>query len=290
VALEEKMHFSERDQREFYDDNPDKAWYDGYSAIPYQEVIGPELYEVRRFYFQKTLKKKIKAIRKWFYKIDNPNVPYDYRRRQTPEEFAELALVILSRIDVSFRSPLPFVVGSEHISPVPWAIFGKSESLFGVNQFESLFDVYDYYKNYFRGECYAQDLHFRYIGNSSRQLGVKYNMTANLVIALALLLLTDIIINCGPDCVQLFECFTNDYREEYGSKRVLNSWQDKRKDNNKSYVKETKSSPIYQMERKSYINKTVKIIEMKTSDDLAVGERTQKTLPTFFLSTSSPNI
>lgn len=245
----------------YYRDNPGNAWYDGFTNYLCQEIIGPEVYQVHEVYLPKSLKPTIKKLKKHFSKFHNNGIPYDFRRRKTPCEFVEFALNLLKKLDISRKG---VALGSSFISPVPWATFGSKE-MFARNQFDDIGDLAEHYKGYFRGGHYALEVHLSNI-NIAKSLGKKHNMTANLIIAIALLILTDILINCGPDCIEIFDAFTNDYRD--GDRKVIEKW----KNNVYPVVAHTKSA-LYREYPKAYYNHTVRIECKPDEDDISKGEK-----------------
>lgn len=264
------------DRLQYCKNDPAKGWFDGIYAKTHYEVVGPEVYEVWRCYLPKILKKKIKEVRTWLRRIDDDDIPLEYRRRRTNQEYAELALSVLARLDTMQSAGQSYMLGSQYVCPVAWASIGPPNGL-AKNCFVSMNCIREHYDRYLNGEYYAQDIYLLQTGSVPTKIGKKYEMTANLVIALAILLLTDIIMNCGPDCVAVFDVYSNDYRDTPGVETT--AW--KKKTKKDQYEKPKPSYSIYKP-RRSFYNSTVKITEKEVSDDLAAGERTQKTNQIFF--------
>lgn len=269
------QRLTEAGKRLYYRANPGLAWDDGFQSATCREFVGPAVYYVHEVYLPKSLKRKIKFLRRWFDIVDRDAVPAEFRRRQTHHEFAEVALTVASRLDIILSRDGTMVAGSQHLCPVPWAIFGSPGPRFAQNQFHDFDCLRQHYKDAMRGRHYPQELYFRGRENASVALAKKHDMTPNLIIAIALLLLTDILVNCGPDCVELLDCFTNDYRvssDNYPTEKW--SQYRSRAIGGNAPRKERTYESVYAPRPVAYYNKSVKIIECKSSDDLAAGEKT----------------
>lgn len=197
----------------------------GFTLRIYNEVIDDELYETHQYFVPVQAAKRVRFMKKFFQTLHDTNIPIDFRRRKSPVEFGETCVNVLQRIDMMCSIDSAIVAGSRYVSGVPWAIFGVDQSdLFAQNTYKDLPSLARAYKYYLTGNCYPTTFHFRSAPNVPHKLAKKYKTNANYVMALALSVCYDVIHNCGPDCFEFFDLFTNDHRESPENFNI-DSWQ-----------------------------------------------------------------
>jgi len=200
-------------QLERYKKNAKAGYRAGFTLHLYSEQVEDELYETHQYFLPCQVAKRVRFMRNFFQTLHDPNIPVDYRRRQNPVEFAETCIMVLSRVDMMCSTDSAIVAGSKYVSGVPWAIFGERVDLYAQNDFRDLPQVAQFYKHYLTGACYPISFHFRSAPNLPKKIAKKYKKHPNWVMALAVALCYDIVRNCGPDCFEFFDLFTNDSRE-----------------------------------------------------------------------------
>lgn len=204
----------------YYKNNAKEAFLEGFTAKVRNECLKTEVYDVHKYYLPRSIRKRVKWIKKYFRWLDSYPDDSFFKRRKHHFEFAETALMILQRIEIISRKS-SIVAGSDYVCALPWAVFGLSERL-SQHKFETIYDLMKHYSNYLHGECYPVDLYFRCRGNSStefltRKMASRFHKqplgSKNYWMALSLALLYDILHYCGPDTHEFFELFTNDMRD-----------------------------------------------------------------------------
>jgi hypothetical protein len=223
-------------EMQHYQKNPKEAFRKGFTMRTVYEHLGSELYEVHKFYLPLQIAKKVRWLRKYFISLDRADIPIERKRRKHWCEFAETALSVLSRIDMLLSKDFSFLAGSKHVSALPWATFGAAYKSRLATNFTSAMDIVYYYQNSLHGQCYPVDLHFRTCPGLAAKLAKKYRepmrsklpfSSANFWMAVAIVLTYDLIRNCGPDCHEIYDLFTNDYQENPDNINI-EEWQDLR--------------------------------------------------------------
>lgn len=171
-------------------------------------------YQEKHYWLPEKVKNRFEFVKK-FFKIQNIVCPVSFpdRRRKSIHETAEACVVILSRIESFMNLGIPVVLGSKFLKDLPWATFGKTDHFEGI-YFEEFKDVIKYYEDYFTGKDFHEIFPFRLCENETRKLADKYKKNSGEMMALAICLMCDIIWNCGPDCDELFDVFSNDVRDD----------------------------------------------------------------------------
>lgn len=215
---------------EHYRHNPEEAWKDGFTSKICSEWIDAEVYDIYQYYMPCKAAKKIRFVKQYFQKLTKQETLWKYRRRNCWQEFAETAIMILARIDVLIRKDSGIIAGSKMVNAaIPWATFGnyRNSEIFAQNSFENIPEIFKHYNIYLKGACYPVTFHFRNMENLPQRLGQKFKKTPNFIMAAAIVLLADIIQECGPDCHEFFELYTNDTRESPAN-IDLDDWFDSR--------------------------------------------------------------
>jgi hypothetical protein len=194
---------------EHYRLNPNKAWRDGYTTRLYSHWIDADIYDVYQYYMPCHAAKRIRFVKEYFQKIIEPSTPWQFKRRKCWQEFVETSVAILARTDNLMRRNITIIAGSESVNPsIPWALFGECSEIFARFTFKKISDILDHYETYLSGNCYPVEFHFKNMAHLPEKLG-----NPNQVVAAALVLVYDIIQECGPDCNEFFDLFTNDFRK-----------------------------------------------------------------------------
>jgi hypothetical protein len=203
---------------EYYQKHTQAAFAQGFTEKLYNEVVGSEVYEVHKFYLPTKIGKRVKFLRRYFEFLDNEVPKGHQKRRQSPCEFAETAMFALTRIKMLTEKGYTIIAGSQHVSPIPWAIFGPPNQRPARFYYKNIDDLAGQYHNYMHGKMFPIELHFR-VGSglasklAARHADVEYLSSPNYWMALGICVLFDIIHNCGPDCHEFYELFTNDYKD-----------------------------------------------------------------------------
>ena len=174
------------------------------------------------FFLPRTTAPVLRLLKKYFYHLDSEqSVPVDHRIRQTKWECVETAINILAKVRMASlgSSPSSFVMGSDHICPVAWAVIGSEANnpRIGQNRFTSVTDVFERYDSLmwaggFNTVAIDRPLSHEKNVDKLRILLNTYQQTANYIVAAALFLLHDLVLNGGPDCFDFYEAFSNDKR------------------------------------------------------------------------------
>jgi len=214
----------------YYQKNTREAFEGGFTTRIHYECLDSEVYEVHKYYLPVKISPRVKWVRRYFKKLDDQPIDVSHKRRKHWLEYAETALMMLGRIYHLCSKGHRITAGSQYVSPVAWAIFGEGNpGTMARHQFSSVLEIANHYRSLLQGNCYPIDIYFKK-GHSQlgRQLASKFKkpplISSNFWMAVALLLIHDIIHECGPDCNEFFELFTNDYRDNSGSFDVI-SWE-----------------------------------------------------------------
>jgi len=214
---------------DYYQKNTKQAFREGFTMRTHYEVIEPECYQVYKYYLPVNASKKITWVKKYFESLDGLDIENTFKRRKSHVEFAETALLMLTRINWATMKDRYIVAGSEYVSPIAWCVFGRSDyAPMSKMHFSNIVEIANHYKNYTHGNCYPIDIHFRMGSDWANRIAKRFHKpmlkSPNLWMTVALLLTYDLIHNCGPDCSEFFELFTNDYRE-HSSDFNLDQWE-----------------------------------------------------------------
>lgn len=269
---------------DYYKKNAKEAFNIGFTEQIHYEIIGSEVYEVHAFFLPTQIMSKLKNLKRYFKFLDRDHIPAIYKRRKHYSEYIETALVMLQRVYYSCRRQNTIVAGSKYINPCPWAVFGPGiESALARHQFSSILEIASHYIPELCGDCTAVNIHFRKNSDWVTRFANKFEKypakSANFWVAVALLLLYDLIQYCGPDCGPFFELFTNDIQEnintfdfkywEHLRYRVFKLEKRFNVDNLPLAAK-TKRKPLQRSE--------VEVMLLSDNQDLAFGEKTYPTL------------
>lgn len=191
-----------------------------------EEIIQSTRYDVYSFLVSSEILSSLRWVRK-FYRIlyDSKSLPYEYRRRKNSLEYMDTAATLLGRIENAYASNTVTVAGSQFLQKDDkvWSVFGKCDNLPSENYFDSFNDVIDYYANSTLGKKSKIQVYFRCkssVENYFQLIHKKYSINYNSIASLAILLLKDIIFNCGPDVEDFYDLFTNDKRDDPGSMSI----------------------------------------------------------------------
>lgn len=265
----------------YYQSRPKQAFMDGFVGDTSFEAINETVYRGLKFYIPTNSRKRVKFLKKYFAFVDAEPQDPEMRRRLNYCEFAETAVTILQRIDSFLTRNHIFVAGSAKVCQIPWAIFGKTEKGWSQNKFECMVDISRFYSNFLHGKCYPLQLHFKNIPNGLFKLADRFNKfplnNPNFWMGVALNLMYDLIHNCAPDCPEVFELFTNDYR--LNSESIPDDYfEDLRCKILGIHPDPLKNLPkVNRAEFKPKRMKTEIIMLCDEIDDLALGEKTAKT-------------
>lgn len=257
------------------------------NSLLYSQWSNRERYDIHRYYVPASLSKRLRFVKKYFRLLDRFEIPQKYKRRKSPTEYLETAVMILSRIEQLWKMDVPIIVGSGYISEISWATFGRIpdvESRFNFGNFNDLAD--HYYNGLVNGGVYSREFPFRVCPNLPWELASKYQSTPHFIISIALCLLSDILTKSGPDCPDLYDLFTNDTR--VSAKGVdVEAWKRIR------YKMMGKRGKIYEdrfpialgqyYQPPISLTSSTKFEELPNSDDIEVGERViiiKKSTPT----------
>lgn len=180
-----------------------------------QRFVGNEIYNIHKYFVPIAVVNRIKFLRKYFKIMDRDDTPYRHKKRKNYVEFLETALMILARVDTFISKKIPVVAGSGDLSPLPWATFGFIHAdvhpQFEFDTFGSITKHYNYLiheNSPFVSKLFAH----RREPFLARNMADMYNCSSHMIVSLAICLLYDILIHCGPDCEEFYDLFTNDNR------------------------------------------------------------------------------
>lgn len=184
-------------------------------------VINGTDYEAHRYCIPQRLFKRIKFIKRYFQVMDKLEIPTIHRRRKNWIEYAETAVMMLGRLDTFCSTGTPIIVGSKYLSAVPWAIFGNEDGITNIlgaaakHHFKNVIGVGDFYSHFLdTNNAEYQNFYFRLVPNLTHQVAEKYKLTPHYVMVIALALLSDLLMHCGPDTKELYDLYTNDFRDD----------------------------------------------------------------------------
>lgn len=205
-------------QLSYYQKNAKEAFERGFTTkLHYEHIEGTgEIYEVYKYYVPVIIAKKIKWLKWYFENLIEDGTPLEYRKHKHWIEYAETSMLMLSRIFHCITKDQTILAGSQCVSPVAWAIFGRSQRI-ARHRFQNMLDFQKHYHNQLHGICYPVEIHFRIGSEWAKKIASKFQRqpyySANYWMAISILLTYDIIHNCGPDgAAEFFELFNNDYR------------------------------------------------------------------------------
>lgn len=162
-------------------------------------------------------------LKQYFKKLDSYyNLPHERRIRQTEYDYADFSVIALHHILCRIEARNPILVGSMRVSPCPWAVFGPSIGVTNKlirNRFPSMADIFQHYNEYiwnngFNVMAIDRPIEFKSKIDPIEILSEKYCKSSNFILAVSILLLCDLVKNCGPDSEEFRPLFTNDKKEE----------------------------------------------------------------------------
>ncbi len=222
-------------QLSYYQKNAKEAFERGFTTkLHYEHIEGTgEIYEVHKYYVPVIIAKKIKWLKWYFENLVNDGTPLEYRKHKHWIEYAETSMLMLSRIFHCIAKDQTILAGSQCVSPVAWAIFGRSHKI-ARHHFQNMLDFQKHYHNQLHGICYPLEVHFRIGSEWAKKIASKFQRqpyySANYWMSIAILLTYDLIHNCGPDgAAEFFELFNNDYRIDQRNYN-LQFWEKERPD------------------------------------------------------------
>lgn len=215
-------------------DRPREAFLSGFYEKTKSKRIADEKYVKHYYYLPNSLNGTLRFLKKYFQILDNPLPRRQVRRRTSPMEFADVAIFTIWEIRSRISGEECIIAGTQTLGPIPWAIFGYEQHSIGnklaKNYFRTLDDVFDHYSDFIEGSrgfnCNVI-LHREDLGNDSlMQLSNYYGKSVNYILATAILLLSDLIRNCGPDANEFQWLFSNDRSQS--QKEVFEHWKELR--------------------------------------------------------------
>lgn len=276
-------------ERQYYG-NPRLAFQDGFYVQKNQKRIADTFYYKYHYFLPNAVMPAIKFLKTYFEKLDKPLPDYVYRRRTSSMEYAETAVNVLTEIYNRISVCHTILAGSEQLSALPWAVFGKNCRLTKHN-FATINSIFKHYDQFICSKGYniATVLYRKDRLCSSKKLKVlseRYDKSPNYVLAVAILLLYDLVHNCGPDANEFMMLFNNDKRQTM--KDTIARWHEMRKelipDSQPREVAETYRSAFAPFSPSNYYSKTstkltstysdVVIVDCDFSPYLADGEKT----------------
>jgi hypothetical protein len=241
------------------------------------QMINGERYEIFKMWIPNAAEGRLSFIRKYFHVMDREKTPRYCRRRKNRVEYADTALKMLARIDCLFDLDVPIAAGSKHLSDKPWAVFGE-----GITRTNLTFIDFDALAKHYTGticsggsRCW--EFHFKSSFNVIEELAKKHKQTRSFIFALAIFLLYDLIVHCGPDCRELYDLFTNDMRDTPDNVDI-ESWEDLRCKvmgrRGQVFDKPFAKCRVGQLNKpRVRLETSTKIELLSESDDLENGER-----------------
>jgi len=213
---------SEPEEVNYYK-QPALAFRTGYVARIGKRRHGHAYYWRYHFFLPRTTAPVLRLLKRYFYHLDTEQkIPPEHRRRQTKWECFETAIDVLHEVrkaSMGGISSTPLQMGSDYLCPLPWAVIGYKarEARSSQHYFTSVTDVFERYDSLMWAGGYNTVAVDRPLGHEKgidklRVLLNTYQQTANYVLATALFLLHDLVLNGGPDCSDFIQAFSNDRR------------------------------------------------------------------------------
>lgn len=206
----------------FYLSNPYFAFLDGYSNFLGTTEIEKNTFLNYRYFFPVDVLIEYYTINTYFDILISEyakKIPSKCMRRTNFFGTVDLALGILQRLEMLLSFGNEIMIGSKYLSPVAWAYIGAGSSqTYSNKKFESIWDIISNYFEPFISPLtdisplvvyHKKDgLNFLYSLSSPN---VKFShLSISIIISSAILFLSDLLKNCGPDVEEFFDLFTND--------------------------------------------------------------------------------
>lgn len=213
ISHQDRKRFSKNSESGFNRDIHFKIGVASHSDIKY------DLYQ---YFVPSSLLPVVKFLKKYFQFLDTIcESPQIFSYRNTELEYADTAILALHQIRKAICKGQSIIAGCSKISPVPWAVFGSSSEIPNKlfrKHFYSVNSILEYYSPFIcKSPFVSLKIHRpHHINNQDplQEFSKTYNKGVNFILSASLLLLSDIIKHCGPECPELNCAFTNDIREE----------------------------------------------------------------------------
>jgi len=211
---------------QFYRKCPEKAFLEGYVSSYGWKRIEDTHYLKYHYYMPARMSSVVRHLQKYFESIRRTTLEADPVQRPSTQirrskwDFADTAIKTFMQIRRRIRRNDPIIAGSQEISPCPWAIFGKlTDERLAKHVFEDMESILSYYTRFLLSKGFNT---VKVYHSSKRDAGririisKTFSESTNVVLAVALLLLYDIIRNCGPDSCEFLDLWTNEKYHRYG--------------------------------------------------------------------------
>lgn len=204
-----------------YDHNAGLAFRDGHYRRYKVKRHRHQKYDLYHHYLPSCLSPMIKLMKKYFATLDSVHVtlPPEQKYRQTEFELFETALNVLHFIRAHIAINDSVVIGSRHVSPYAWAVFGRNQNQEICKlHFQNMEQLFNHYNKYIAlsgiksfNKVKVPRPYKQKIANDSLFFLVQlYGYNANNILSVSLFLLFDLLRHAGPDCGLLHSLFTND--------------------------------------------------------------------------------
>jgi hypothetical protein len=192
------------------------------------QTINYKYYTKNTYYVPQSIIGTLFELDSYFEQLDNNESLKDkYKIRTQRTEYMDLASNIFKTIRCHLlrSSDELMALGSNFLCPIPWAILGRKETPRLAQHYFRNFDQFITHYNRFEDETEITKvtINQRPTQNYFLEVSIKSKLSINLIVSMSVLLLKDIIENCGPDCMEFREAYTNDSRDTFES--AIPYWQ-----------------------------------------------------------------
>lgn len=218
-----------------YMKHPKDAFMHGFYQIKKTEHLNHKKYNRYHYFLPTIISEPQKLLRDYYGELDQEQnfIPEPSRRRPHPALFFETAIQCLNKIRTRLDVGDGLIAGSQILCPIPWAIFGTNRgnrtTFNEFKSFESIFQKYDLMMRPVKGHGYNVTSVLRpFESDESNDALLKIShaidASPNYVLGCAIMLLYDLVHNCGPDCQDFPEVYSNDKRIVAINPEVEQSW------------------------------------------------------------------
>jgi hypothetical protein len=137
----------------------------------------------------------------------------------------DIAINFLAKINKYLEDKTYFLMGSNEKALAHAYIGPVADYAMALNSYETIWEIIGEYTNKYREKpvrsvpviCYHKQRHKEWLDQLLKPATPETcTFTSNSILAGAMAFLHDVVLNCGPETVQIHELFTNDYRIQNG--------------------------------------------------------------------------
>jgi hypothetical protein len=205
----------------YYIAHPHEAYTRGHTIYLGTANQQNQEYQAYNYFLPMEAARLIPVINDYFHtliKESETRLHADRMRRKSFLCSIDTTIATLCRLDFLSKRGLTLSIGSRHLKPVTWAVFGKDEPLMRCYKhwWHHIYALINHYTKRYEGQCHCVPVCL-YHGQQGRQMltelmkgAPQKGFTANIVMTAAVQFFADIIEHGGPDMEEFFDLFTND--------------------------------------------------------------------------------